>query len=218
MMLKQGYLTKNLMLTTWPVSGFLSPKHGQNYSWEETTPPHHTNPNIFNNHVAVPHQKELKKKTPVTFPVNKTNPQHSLQSSSPSVANLPTPPRLGLQGGQVQVQHGLDRRHGAENMATADMQSMEVSCLPGKKLKKRRVVSCSKFWMQVEVSWLLQRRNPSWWHKRVTWVSVAVFVFTCRVVVENVPCSWNIDCRASHIHAYICNLGNFPKTHPTCTK
>ena len=125
--------------------------------------PHHTTPTKTSskNMSQFLHQKELKKKTPVTFPVNKTNPQHSLQFSSPSVANLPTPPRLGLQGGQVQVQHGLDRRHGAENMATADMQSMEVSCLPGKKLKKRAVVSCSNFWMQVEVSWLLQRRNPS---------------------------------------------------------
>ena len=44
-------------------------------------------------------------------------------------------------------------------MPKAVMQNMQVSFLPGKNLNKHGDVSCSILWMQMEVSWLLERRN-----------------------------------------------------------
>ena len=146
------------MLKTWPLSGFLSPKHGQNFSQEETTPPPaHTSPQIMSqyqkNTSNIPRQQNQSKKAKHPFLVSNSY-LHPFGSCCP----CPTRRRLGLQGGQVQ--HGERspdspspalgypllwsgsfawKRQGspeyaAESMAKTVMQNMDVSFLLGKKL------------------------------------------------------------------------------------
>ena len=64
----------------------------------------------------------------------------------------PTPrvPRWATHSFGVEVLLGNAEVHQTmelKNMAKAVMQDMEVSFLLGKKLNKRRVVSCSKIWL-----------------------------------------------------------------------
>ena len=163
------------MLTMWHLSRFPSPHHiSPNISTNHVAVPAPKKyPTKNNNASNIPCQQNQSKKT---LKKNEThrNTLFCVQFVSPSVwCVLSVPSCLGLQGGQVQhgerspdspspaLGHPLlwsgsfawkrqgSPDHGAESMAKAVMQDMEVSfqILLGKKLNKRRVASCSKIWL-----------------------------------------------------------------------
>ena len=129
--------------------------------------------NTSKTHAAVPapREKNLKKKTPVTFPVNKTDQKNTPSLISPSVPNLPMP--------------GIARRPRP---------------------------SPSPTWRGAVTRLRLPESGHPLFH------------------VQNFGCKWKclgfykclmqLEYSLQDIShsAHICNLGNFPKTHPTCTK
>ena len=86
-------------------------------------------------------KKNLKKETPVTFPVNKADQKNPPILISPSVPNSPMP--------------GIARRPRPSPSSTWRGAVTRLR-LPE---SGHSFLSCSKFWMQMKVSWLLQRRN-----------------------------------------------------------
>ena len=179
------------MLTRWPLI------MTQNFS-EETTPPAQTSPKIMS---QFPHQKkQLQNKHTVRFPVKKNNPKKHFSLGFWILISIRA--QHGGPGWEKTHSLGVEVwRLDAQVHYTMELKTLQKQSCKTWRFLFCRVKNLNKL-LDANGSVLASRKKkPNWWRKQVTRV-MAVYGFICsrvRVVVENAPCSWNINCRASRI-------------------